>query len=91
MSKPCKSKALCRGCRDDFYNGQGASECWSFKDAKVVTRYRIDWWTQPTTRSAFTKVATLDCHYAPGKYGHYKELPAHLAAAPAPRAGGDAP
>ena len=32
-------KSMCRGCRDDFYNGgnpYGTKECWHFKDAKVV-------------------------------------------------------
>lgn len=34
-------KAMCSGCRDDFYNGNnglGVSECWSFKDAKVCDK-----------------------------------------------------
>ena len=64
-----KSKQLCRGCRDDFYNGNnklGVAECWMFKKAEVVTRYRLGWWTQQDTPGAFTKVTTLDCHYAPG-------------------------
>ena len=70
-----KSKQLCSGCRDDFYNGQGAAECWFYKDAKVVTRYRIGWWTAPTEPGAFTKVETLACHSAPGKYALREELP----------------
>lgn len=32
------SKAMCRGCRDDFYNGEGAKECWAFKKAVVVNK-----------------------------------------------------
>ena len=70
-----KSKALCKGCREDYYNGTGAEECWSYKSAKVVTRFRIGWWTQPDTPGAFTKVKTLKCHFAPGQYGHYDQLP----------------
>lgn len=31
-------KAMCRGCHDDFYNGQGAKECWMFKKATVVNK-----------------------------------------------------
>ncbi len=31
-------KSMCKGCRDDFYNGQGAAECWGFKTAKVVNK-----------------------------------------------------
>lgn len=70
-----KSKNMCSGCDNDFYNGQGAEECWSFKDAKAVTRYRIGWWTPPTQPGAFKKVETLTCHHASGKYAHYDKLP----------------
>jgi hypothetical protein len=34
----------CRGCRDNFYNGNndlGVSECWMLKDAKREKRIRI--------------------------------------------------
>jgi hypothetical protein len=68
----------CPGCRDDFYNGQnriGVTQCWSLKSAKVVTRYRLGWWTAPTAPGAFTKVTTNSCHYATGRYAHYTELP----------------
>lgn len=71
-------KDHCSGCRNDFYNGNntlGVKECWSFKSAKVVTRHRINWWTQPTQPGAFRKVKTLGCHHAPGKYADYEELP----------------
>lgn len=68
----------CRGCRDDFYNGHnslGVKRCWSLKDAKVVKRWRIGTWTQPTQPGAFTEVKTLSCHYAPGS-ALYEKLPA---------------
>ena len=77
MSHDEKMK-MCAGCRNDFYNDKnplGVKKCWSFDDAKVVTRFRIGWWTQPTNKDAFTKVRTLDCHSAPGHYADYKELP----------------
>lgn len=32
------TKAMCSGCRDDFYNGEGAAECWMFKKAVVVNK-----------------------------------------------------
>ena len=70
-----KSKSLCTGCRADYYNGQGAKECWSYKSAKIVDRYRIGWWTAPTEAGAFTKIKTLNCHHAPGQYAHYEKLP----------------
>lgn len=40
-----KSKTMCNGCRDDFYNHRtnfdGSTECWHYKDAKVVKRMVI--------------------------------------------------
>lgn len=76
-----KTKQMCRGCRDDFYNGQGAQECWLFKDAKVVKRWRIGWWTQMDKTENFSKVVTLSCFNAPGKYALCKQLPQHLGGA----------
>lgn len=32
------TKAMCKGCYEDFYNGQGAKECWRFKDAVVCNK-----------------------------------------------------
>ena len=37
----CIDRKYCRGCRNDFYNGQGAKECWSRVTAKIVWRIRI--------------------------------------------------
>ena len=73
-----KSKELCKGCRNDFYNGRQnftGNECWSFKDAKVCRRWKLHWWTEPTVAGAFTEVVTLDCHHQPGQFAFYKELP----------------
>lgn len=67
--------AMCKGCRENYYNGEGASECWSLKTAKVVKRWRLGWWTRPDERGAFTEVVTLNCHRAPGKYAHQETLP----------------
>lgn len=70
----------CRGCQDDFYNhrGDGAGPCWNLKDAEVVTRYRIHWWSPQDTARNYTRVTTLSCHYAPGRYSFQKDLPEHL-------------
>ena len=68
----------CRGCRDDYYNGTGAKECWLLKDAKVVTRYRIGWWTPMDSAKNFQKVTTHHCHHAPGQYAQMEKLPEHL-------------
>lgn len=67
---------LCRGCRDDYYNHQGEGRCWSLEKAEVVERFRIGWWTQPTSHNAYTKVVTLSCHNAPGQYAQHTEMPA---------------
>lgn len=87
----------CAGCRDDFYNHRaepgfdGATKCWLLKDAKVVTRYRLGWWTQPAEPGAFRKVTTLACHRAPGKYAHYEKLPDFVTAKERARVEGVAP
>lgn len=73
-----KSKEMCKGCRDDYYNQPGNSatgECWMYQQAEVVTRYRIGWWVRPDTPGAFTKVQTLNCHSEPGQFGFYEQLP----------------
>ncbi len=74
MSKQDK----CRGCRNDFYNGKngslGVKQCWSLKDAKVVTRFRIGTWTTPTQKGAFTRVRVFDCYHQNGA-AHYTQLP----------------
>lgn len=78
---PLKSKAMCEGCRNNYYNTpgpHGAPQCWSYKDAQVVRRWRIGWWTQPKAKSDFVEVVTLKCHSAPGKYADFAILPKHL-------------
>lgn len=73
-----KSKEPCAGCRDDFYNHGGNStsgECWMLKKAKLVRRWKLGWWTTPTTPRAFQEVKTYDCHNEPGRYAFQKELP----------------
>lgn len=72
---PEDKRAYCEGCRNDFYNGQGAKECWSLKSAKVVSRFRLPWWTAPTTPGAFVQCTTLDCYHAPGQFAFYERLP----------------
>mgnify|MGYP001576579523 CR=1 FL=1 len=78
MAMQIKSKTLCEGCRNDFYNQPGnapGGECWLFQKAKVATRWRLPWWTAPTESGAFTKVRTLDCHTEPGRFAFYETLP----------------
>jgi len=78
-----KCKALCRGCRNDFYNGNndmGVKECWSFKGAKVAKRWRIGWWTSMDRPENFHEVTTLDCFHQTGTAAYLKELPEHIRA-----------
>lgn len=75
-----KDTKYCRGCRDDFYNGNnglGVKQCWSLKSARVVKRWRTGWWTQPTQPGAFVEVKTFSCHSEPGRYAFTKDLPSH--------------
>ena len=41
-----KSKSMCSGCIDDFYNSTEKG-CWCFENAKVVTRIRVGVWQSP--------------------------------------------
>lgn len=75
------NKTNCRGCVDDFYNAGGEGnlltpdrECWSFKSAKLVTRFRIGTWTQPTQTGAFTEVKVPQCYRQRGQH-FYERLP----------------
>ena len=60
-----KTKSMCSGCRDNFYNGNnslGVAECWHFKDAKVVQRVIIHRDQMPPYRNLKTE-PTLSCWY----------------------------
>lgn len=62
-----KSRAMCSGCRNNFYNGNndiGVKECWSFKSAKVVTRMRVGTWQPPPYIWNPQKV--LSCYHESG-------------------------
>jgi predicted protein tyrosine phosphatase len=74
-----KTKDLCVGCHNDFYNGKndkGIGECWLYEQARLAKRFKIGWWTDPMTSGAFEEVWTLNCHIAPGKYALQETLPA---------------
>ena len=78
-----KSKSMCSGCRNNFYNGHndlGVKECWSFKDAKPVTKWAIGWWTPMDRPENFRKVRVLDCYHQPGQCAYLQDLPEHIKA-----------
>ena len=73
-----EKQSYCEGCRNDFYNKPGNStsgHCWSLDNAKIVTRYRLGWWTRPDEPGAFKKVTTLSCHHEPGQFAFQESLP----------------
>ena len=74
-------RVYCSGCDDDFYNGNnalGIKECWNLEGAKVVSKYRIGWWTPCDRKENFTKVTTLSCHMESGRVAFFEALPVHL-------------
>jgi len=76
-----KDKHFCIGCDDNFYNSNntiGVKECWHFKDAKVMSKYRVGWWTPQDKKENFQKVTTLSCYTQSGSFAYYNELPSHL-------------
>lgn len=71
----------CIGCDDNFYNGNnglGVKECWNFKSAKIVSKYRIGWWTPCDKKENFCKVTTHSCHKESGRTAYFDKLPEHL-------------
>jgi hypothetical protein len=74
-------KEYCVGCRDNYYNHGNNSttgECWSFKTAKTVEKWCIDWWTPMDKKKNFWRVTTNNCHCETGSYAYLDKLPAHL-------------
>ena len=61
-----KSKSMCSGCRDDFYNHNREGGCWMYENAKVVERIQVGIW-QPPPYSKDTKRKCLSC-YSPDGY-----------------------
>lgn len=62
-----KSKSMCSGCRNDFYNENnqyGVKDCWSFKTAKTVTRTRVGTWQNPPYKWSPMKI--LNCYHQEG-------------------------
>ena len=54
----------CRGCRNDFYNGNNnlnVKKCWHLKDAKIVWRIPVGHWERPPYKKR--KVRIPDCYY----------------------------
>lgn len=56
-----KSKTLCQGCRDDYYNQQRPDGCWNYEKATVVQRTRVGIWQPPPYK--WLPQNTLSCHH----------------------------
>ena len=42
-----KSKSMCCGCREDYYNHNQPDGCWLYKTAKIVQRVFVGTWEPP--------------------------------------------
>lgn len=65
---PEKSKSMCAGCRDDFYNGNnpmGIQECWHFTSATVENRIIVGIHERPPYKRK--PQACLSCFHPTGK------------------------
>lgn len=72
--------SACAGCRNNFYNGPNALDgkrCWSAKDGRMTTRYKIHRDSMPAWKYAFEQVRVPDCYHADG-FAHYKALPSFV-------------
>jgi len=56
-----KTRSMCRGCRDDFYNQNRPRGCWSFENAKIVQRVQVGTWEPPPYRQSPVRVLSC-CH-----------------------------
>jgi hypothetical protein len=79
-------REACRGCYDDFYNKTDGARCWSAKDGRMMTRYRIHFMTAPTEPGAFTKVKAPSCYRQVNSYVYRDALPSFVKASDLNRA-----
>jgi len=82
------TRAACRGCHDDFYNGHNgpASRCWLARTGKMMTRYRIHYMTAPTQKGAYTKVRVPSRYHQVSAYVFDNSLPSFVKASDLNRA-----
>ncbi len=59
-----KTKTLCSGCRDDFYNRNRPEGCWQFAKAKLVQLTIVGIWQNPPYK--WQPQDTLSCHNPDG-------------------------
>lgn len=59
-----KTKTLCSGCYNDFYNHRGEDGCWMFAKAEVIQRTRVGTWQPPPYQ--WNPKPCLTCYRQPG-------------------------
>lgn len=59
-----KTKELCQGCYNDFYNQRDDRGCWSFSKAKVVQLQRAGTWQPPPY--SWHPETRLSCYHVQG-------------------------
>ncbi len=64
MVRTKKTKDLCVGCRNNFYNGNnsyGIAECWSYKSARIARKKFVPIDLRPPWK--LPVITTLSCHW----------------------------
>lgn len=59
-----KSKEMCKGCRNDYYNQTQPDGCWSFESAKIVKRIQVGYWEPPPYK--YNPQEVLSCYHQVG-------------------------
>jgi hypothetical protein len=59
-----KSKTMCDGCRDDYYNRNREEGCWTYGTAYVVKRVKVGIWQPPPY--SWNPQEVLSCHNPDG-------------------------
>ena len=59
-----KSKQMCLGCRDEYYNQTRKEGCWMYANAKIVTRTKVGIWQEPPY--TWRPEKTFSCHSPSG-------------------------
>lgn len=68
-----KSKDLCSGCHDNYYNQTEPGGCWSYARAKIVVRTLVGTWQSPPYK--WIPQNTLSCHHPEGSCWINKDDP----------------
>lgn len=59
-----KSKQMCCGCYNNFYNQNRTEGCWCYENAKIVTKVEVGTWQNPPY--IWIPVKILSCYHRTG-------------------------